>query len=260
MIEEIQNIPIIILAGGKGERFESKTNLPKQLAKVSNRPIIMEIILYYYKNGFNQFILPLGFKYKFFINFFNNKKNIKKYNINIIKNKNSQIIKSKINIFLFHSGFKTNKLIRIKRSLKFFNKESEKFGVCYGDIFANVAFKNELLQFKHKSIDGIMVGYKEKSPFGHVSFKKNFVKQFNEKPELKDPINIGFYFFRKKIFDNIKYNSKKDLETSFLPKLCKVKRLAIHIHTGYHFTVNSQKDLLKAKHLYKKNIKFFKNL
>ena len=40
-----QNIPIIVLAGGKGERFVSKENLPKQLAKVSSHPIIIEIIL-----------------------------------------------------------------------------------------------------------------------------------------------------------------------------------------------------------------------
>ena len=57
-----KRIPIIILAGGKGERFVSKENFPKQLAKVSNHPIIIEIILYYYKNGFNFFILPLGYK------------------------------------------------------------------------------------------------------------------------------------------------------------------------------------------------------
>ena len=38
-------IPIIILAGGKGERFVSEENLPKQLAKVSNHPIIIEIML-----------------------------------------------------------------------------------------------------------------------------------------------------------------------------------------------------------------------
>ena len=89
-----QNIPIIILAGGKGERFVSKENLTKQLAKVSSHPIIIEIILYYYKNGFNHFILPLGYKLNFFLRFFKNKKNIQKYNINILKNNNSKIIKS----------------------------------------------------------------------------------------------------------------------------------------------------------------------
>ena len=55
------NIPIIILAGGKGKRFLSKENLPKQLTTIANHPIIIEIILFYSKKGFNFFILPLGF-------------------------------------------------------------------------------------------------------------------------------------------------------------------------------------------------------
>ena len=93
-----QNIPIIVLAGGKGERFVSKENIPKQLVKVSSHPIIIEIILHYYKNGFNYFILPLGYKLNFFLKFFKDKKNIKKYNLNIIKDKKTKIIDSKINI------------------------------------------------------------------------------------------------------------------------------------------------------------------
>ena len=259
MAKIIQYIPIIILAGGKGERFLNKENHPKQLAEVSKRPIIMEIILYYYKNGFNHFILPLGFKHKIFLDFFNNKKNIKRYNINILKNKNSKINQSKINILLFNSGLKTSKLVRIKKSIQFLNKNFDKFGVCYGDIFANISFKNELLKFKKNNIDCVAVGYHERSPFGHINVKNNLITNFYEKPKLKDPINIGFYFFKTKVFLNIKINHGEDLETSLLPKLSKSKKLACHIHTGYHFTVNSQKDLLEARQLYKKNKKFFEN-
>ena len=55
MINNYCNIPIVILSGGKGERFVSKENIPKQFAKVSNNPIIIEIIKYYYSFGFNFF-------------------------------------------------------------------------------------------------------------------------------------------------------------------------------------------------------------
>ena len=260
MTIEFQNIPIIILAGGKGERFLSKENLPKQLAKVSNHPIIIEIILYYYKNGFNQFILPLGYKSNFFINFFKNEMNIKKYNLNILKKKNSKYVKSKINILLFNAGLKTNKLLRIKKSIKFLGDNIEKIGVCYGDIFANILFKKQLSKFKIKNVDCVAAGFKEKSPFGHMTIKNNFVKNFKEKPKLKNPINIGFYFFKRKLFSNISNNPKLDLEKDFLPKLSEKHRLACHMHHGYHFTVNSQKDLMEAKQMYKKNKFFFKNL
>jgi len=260
MTKFTQKIPIIILAGGKGERFVSKENLPKQLAKVSSHPFIIEIILYYYKNGFNYFVLPLGYKLNFFLKFFKDKRNVKKYNLNILKNAYTKIIDSKINILLFDCGLKANKLTRIKKSINFFKEDSNKFGVCYGDIFANISFKKELLNFKKNNIDCIVVGYNERSPFGHITIKNKLVKKFYEKPNLKDPINIGFYFFKRKIFSNIKINSNNDLESTFLPKQSKMNKLACHIHNGYHFTVNSQKDLIEVKQLYKKNKNFFKNL
>ena len=53
MTKVFQKIPIIILAGGKGERFVSKENLPKQLTKVSDHPILdslAEYALKYFKD------------------------------------------------------------------------------------------------------------------------------------------------------------------------------------------------------------------
>ena len=120
--------------------------------------------------------------------------------------------------------------------------------------------KKNYCTFKKKNIEAIAVGYNEHSPFGHVKVKNNLVTNFYEKPKLSDPINIGFYFFNKKLFLN-KYNKPgEDLETSLLPKLSKMNKLGCYIHKGYHFTVNSQKDLIEVKQIYKKNKNFFKNL
>ena len=252
-------IPIIILAGGKGERFVSEENLPKQLAKVSNHPIIIEIMLYYFKNGFNFFVLPLGYKKKFFINFFLNKKNIAKYKLNILSNENSKLYKNKINILFFNSGVKSNKLNRIYRSLKYI-KSKELFGVCYGDIFANITFRQQLSLLKSKKIYAVLTGYNERSPYGHLNTKNKLIIGFKEKPVLKDPINIGFYFFKKQIFKNMKFKKYEDLETHFLPKLSRSRKIALHMHKGYHFTVNTQKDLAEVKKIYKNNKYFFSKL
>ena len=253
------NIPIIILAGGKGQRFINNSNLPKQLTKVSKHPIILEIILYYYKNGFNLFVIPLGYSKKIFFSFFNNNKNIKKYNLNILTKKNF-VSDNKINILLFDAGSQSSKLLRIKKSINFIEEKLPIVGVCYGDIFANIKFKNQLSKLKKNKADAILAAYNESSPFGHLGIKNNLVRSFIEKPKMDKPINIGFYFFKKKIFSNIKLDNVKDLESNFLPYLAIKKKLVYHLHKGFHFTVNNQKDLIDIKKKIKKNKNFLSKL
>jgi NDP-sugar pyrophosphorylase family protein len=257
----VNKIPIIILSGGKGERFVGKSNFPKQLSKVSNEPIIMEIMLYYLKKGFNFFILPLGYKRNFFLKFFKNKKNIKKYKINIIKKNNDEINKKKLNIRLFNAGSNTNKLGRIVKSLRFISDNTKIFGVTYGDIFANIDFKKQLLLLKNKNTSCVLASFKERSPFGHLVINKNYkITKFVEKPVMEKPINIGFYFFKKKIFMNYCFDNKSDLETDFLPMLSKKLHLSSYNHTKVHFTVNTQKDLTDIKNKFLKNKNYFKKL
>ena len=81
------------------------------------------------------------------------------------------------------------------------------------------------------------------------------MKKFVEKPLMKDPINIGFYFFKKEIFEE-KFNKSKDLETFLLQKLAKNKNLISFLHNKKHYTVNNEKDLIYLKNLVK-NKKLF---
>ena len=65
---------IVILCGGKGTRlgFETKI-IPKPMAKIDKDPIIIHIINYYKKFGYNDFILALGHKGKIIKDYFKNK-------------------------------------------------------------------------------------------------------------------------------------------------------------------------------------------
>ena len=103
-----------------------------------------------------------------------------------------------------------------------------------------------------KKYMAILTGYNENSPYGHLNTKNKLIIGFKEKPVLKDPINIGFYFFQKQIFKNMKFKKYNYLETHFLPKLSRSRKIALHMHKGYHFTVNTQKDLYEVKKIYKK--------
>ena len=242
----------IILVGGKGTRFSNKSDPPKHLTKLNKNLILMNIINYVKKSGFKHFIFPLGSKKKFFINFFNSKKNQKKYKFEVIQKLNFDSINSnKIFISFFDAGENTNKLTRIYKSI---NKSCfDDFLVLYGDDIANVDLKKlvkKYLNLKQKKI--LITVYKKNSQYGHVQLNSNGkVIKFIEKPPHPLPINIGFYLLSRKIFtNNFKYNL--ELENDFLPKISKKKLLESFEHKGYFYSINDKKELLTARKKLKK--------
>ena len=53
----------LILAGGLGTRMSEVTKtIPKPMVKVLNKPILIHIMEHYYKFGFREFYIALGYK------------------------------------------------------------------------------------------------------------------------------------------------------------------------------------------------------
>ena len=248
------NIPIILLVGGKGERFDYKENIPKHLVKINKKPFLIILLDYFFSNNFKIFFLPLGHKIDQYIKFFKNINNIKNYNLNILNKNLSNFDIKKKNIFLFNAKKNSNKLQRILKTLKYI-KNSPILGACYGDTIADINFKKNLALLKNNQNKASLVCYKTRSPYGIIKIKNKYVKKFIEKPIMKDPINIGFYFFKKDVFKN-KFNTSNDLETFLLPKLANNKNLISFLHKKKHYTVNNEKDLIYLKNQVK-NKKIF---
>lgn len=235
----------IILLGGVGSRFSKINEEPKQLAKINNKVILLRIIHNLSRYGLNYFIFPLGYKKNFFINFFSSKKIIKKNNFKII-NEIDDIDQSKINIKFFNAGIQTSKLTRIKKSIKFLNHQD--FLVTYGDGLADInlnVLKKKYFQTKNRI--SYLSSYYKNSQYGHLKLSNNnYVKSFDEKPKLQDPVNIGFYILNKYTFNKF-YNPKYELEDQFLRNLIKKKMLKSYPHNGYFFSIDSKKDILNAE-------------
>ena len=244
----MNSISVVILVGGLGSRFSSINEPPKQLSKLNKNLILINILNNFKKYGFNHFIFPLGAKKNFFIKFFNDKKNLKKYNFKIIKKnfKNNELRSDKINISYFDAGENTKKFIRIRKSFNYTNNND--LLVTYGDDLANVNLRNLVKKYnllnKKKAI---VTSYKKRSQYGHLILSKNgAVKKFIEKPPHQYPINIGFYLFSKKIL--MSYNKNNlELESHFLPKLTKLNLLESYEHKGYFYSINDKKELMNAK-------------
>ena len=66
---------VVILAGGLGTRLSEYTkSIPKPMVKINGKPILLHIMNHYFKYGFNNFYIALGYKGNFIKEYF--KKNL----------------------------------------------------------------------------------------------------------------------------------------------------------------------------------------
>lgn len=71
--KNLDNIPCMILCGGKGTRLKDVTEiLPKPMVSIGDFPIVVHIMNWYAKFGVKKFILCLGYKKEKFIDYFIN--------------------------------------------------------------------------------------------------------------------------------------------------------------------------------------------
>ena len=151
---------------------------------------------------------------------------------------------------LFNGGKNTSKLKRIKNSLRYI--QTNNFIATYGDGVANINFKNYFNLF-NKYKKAIVACKNIKSQYGHLKIIRKKILSFDEKPILKDPINIGYYFFSKEIFNKF-YEKNYELEDKFVKSLIKNNKLIAYNHKGFFFNIDRKIDLDNIKKTYRKLI------
>lgn len=239
----------IILSGGLGYRLKEETEFkPKPMVNIGEKPILWHIMKIYAHYGFNDFIIALGYKGNYIKEYFLNQKyfmnnftlHTKTGATKIHKQNHEQIIDD-FKITFIDTGEETLPGERILRIKEFIPQEDEDFMVTYGDGVANINIK-ELINFhkKQKTI-GTITSVHPTSRFGMFSIdKNNIVKEFREKPVLKDWINGGFMVFNKKFFD---YLRPGEMEHEGLKRLANEGQLSIFIHNGFWHSMDTYSDV-----------------
>ena len=225
---------VVILAGGLGSRLSEYTqSIPKPMVKVLNVPIIVRIINFYNKFGYEDFVIASGYKGKIIKDYF--RKNLKKLNIRVI-----------------NTGQKTMTGGRIKRLKKILN--DERFLLTYGDGLSNVNI-NSLLKFHIKNKNYVtLTAVRPQARFGGIKISNKKVKYFKEKSNLDEGwINGGFFVMEPKIFNYLK-NDETVLERSPLEKICKLRKLGAYRHNGFWQCMDTIRDKKILENLIKKRI------
>lgn len=219
---------VVILCGGKGNRLREKTeHLPKPLIEIGGKPVLWHVMKIYSSQGFNDFILCLGYRGA----------KIKEYFKGC----------SQWNIVFAETGEDTNTGGRIKSIEKYI--DSDDFFITYADGLANIDINN-LLKFHHfhRKIASITV-VNLRAGFGILKLNsENLVTEFEEKPLLNQWINGGFFVFNRKIFQYLTKDSM--LERQPLEHLAKERQLVAYRHAGFWRCMDTYKDNLELNQLW----------
>lgn len=226
---------VVILAGGKGVRYDK--DKPKALAMIGNKPIIFHLMDIYKQQGYNDFILCLGWKQDIISNYILNTEN--DYNIKCVD-----------------TGIENYTAKRIKLIESYIPKNDENFLCTYVDGLSNVDLGNLINKhLKNKKIV-TLTAVRPINQFGILEFdNNNNIIGFKEKPKMNEFVNGGFFVFNKKIFNYIDLNKNQELEKDILTKLLEDKQLCVFKCDNENFfweTINNIKDEINLNNLYNK--------
>lgn len=220
----------VILVGGKGSRLGKITQkTPKPLIKFDKNSFLNYQIDYLLQFKFKEILLLCGYKKNCFEQILHKRKDV---NIKIVYEKQP----------LGTGG-------AISNAFKYLDNI---FFLCNGDTFFEINLFELYKNFNKNKDDGILALKKAESNerFSKVIVKKTKINLFTQDRVKKNEIfNCGFYFFKKKLFNNKK---KKSLEIDILPSLCKTKKIRYKIFNEKLIDIGVPKDLDLAKKFFKK--------
>ncbi|MGC9132930.1 MAG: nucleotidyltransferase family protein [Nanopusillaceae archaeon] len=215
----------IILAGGYGKRLRPFTeDKPKNLVEINGKTILEYQINWLKKYNINDIILLAGYKYEKLIEWC--KENEEKLNVNFYFSIESKPL---------GTGGALKKAEKIL-------KNEEKFLMINGDIITNL----DISKLSLDNFIGVISLVPLRSTYGVVLLEGNKIKEFIEKPILKEYwINAGVYLFSNKIFEYLPEIG--DIEKETFPRLAKEGLLkGEKFDNIYWRSIDTLKDLEEA--------------
>lgn len=180
------NLPVVIMAGGKGTRLRPLTNvLPKPLVPIGEQTMMEDIMDRFVQCGCNNFFVSVNFKADFIRHYFDNFA-AKKYNIEY---------------------FQEDKPLGTAGSLHLLkDKINDTFFVSNCDSILDEDY-GEILRYHRENKNEITVVSVMKSlyiPYGTLETGENgLLKALQEKPELTFKINTGMYILEPHLLKEI---------------------------------------------------------
>jgi len=238
---------VVIFAGGLGTRISEESYLkPKPMIEIGEKPILWHLLKIFEAQGFNEFIICLGYKghmiKEYFMNYFVYNSDVT-FNLKTNSFEIHQTNTENFRVTLVETGLNTATAGRLRRVEQYVGKEE--FILTYGDGLANVKL-DELISF-HRSHGKIatVTAVQPAGRFGLLAMDDSCrVSSFKEKP-IGDGgwINGGFFVLKPEVFSYLPENADQIMwEQSPLETLSHEDQLMAYKHHGFWKCMDALRD------------------
>jgi len=243
---------VVILAGGLGTRLQEETSVkPKPMVEIGGQPMLWHIMKVYAAQGFNEFIVALGYKSEIIKNYF---LNFHDYRKDLTINLHNGCIEShdgeseNWTIHLVDTGANTQTGGRLKRLAKWIGRET--FMMTYGDGIGDIDINQTLKLHRQSGKLATVTAVHPPSRFGELVIDNNQVSRFDEKPQTGDGwINGGFFVLEPQVLEYIEGDSIP-WERDPLQRLTEEGQLVAYKHNGFWQCMDTLRDVQLVEKLW----------
>jgi glucose-1-phosphate cytidylyltransferase len=246
---------VVIFAGGLGTRLMEETEArPKPMVEIGGKPILWHIMKMYEAQGYNDFIVCLGYKQamikEYFMNYYYTNSDIT-IDLSINETIVHQPTRENFKVTLVDTGYETNTAGRLKRVKKYIGNET--FMLTYGDGVSDINIKELLAFHQSKGKVATLTSIQLPGKFGNLDIDSDGnVLRFVEKPEDDGVwINGGFMVLESNIFEFLKGDMDEiQFEKGPLIEITKAEQLATYKHHGFWKCMDAMRDKIELEDLW----------
>jgi glucose-1-phosphate cytidylyltransferase len=253
----MQNIPVIILAGGQGSRMQTgESPVKKELVPVGGRPILWHVLRSFSAHGFNRFVICLGHMGEQIKRYFLDYDSLTRDFSLHLGEKGQPTIEfhnqrdhPHWQVTLADTGLHTEKASRIAQVSD--HIQAERFFVSYGDDVSDVDLTALVAFHRAHGKLATLTGIQVNLDYGVVEADETGrVQGFVERPRLPYWINGGYMLFEAAALDLMRQGDDVNLETQVLPQLAAAGQLMVYRHAGFWKSMNTMKDNIELEQLW----------